>query len=224
LEHAVIRSRWAGAPGRLVLARRLVLPAAAAAALITALAGCEAGTNAPTLQFHPPTDSATENAGTIAIRNLFVLGAPLGRDLAAGSSASVFLALINTGAPGTQDTLVSISARGTATSVTLPAGGIPVKAGHPIYYAGPFPQIVLTDLLRPLASGTAIRLVLSFAREGSVSIDVPVMPRAGQYATLAPPSVTTLAPPQVTASPAATAPTTHPGTAVKPIPAAKASP
>jgi copper(I)-binding protein len=215
LEHAVIRSRWAGAPGRLVLARRLVLAAAAAAALIPVLAGCEAGTSAPTLQFHPPTDSATENAGTIAIRNLFVLGAPLGRDLAAGSSASVFLALINT-APDRPDTLVSITAPGTAASVTLPAGGIPVTAGHPVYYAGPFAQVVLRDLIRPVRSGSAVRLQLNFASAGSVTIEVPVMPRAGQYATLATPSV----PP----GPVATAPAHHPATAATPTPTASARP
>jgi copper(I)-binding protein len=186
LEHAVIRSRWAGVAGRPVLARRLVLAAATAAALIPVMAGCEAGTNAPTLQFHPPTDSVTENAGTIAIRNLFVLGAPFGRTLAAGSSASVFLALINS---GTSDTLVSIDARGTATSVTLPAGGIPLVAGHPVYYAGPFPNVVLRDLVRPLRSGSIVRMQLVFAKEGPVTIDVPVMPRAGQYATLAPPAI-----------------------------------
>jgi copper(I)-binding protein len=186
LEHAVIRSRWAGVAGRPVLARRLVLAAAVAALLIPVMAGCEAGTNAPTLLFHPPTDSATENAGTIAIRNLFVLGAPPGRTLAAGSSASVFLALINS---GTSDTLVSISARGTATSVTLPAGGIPIVAGHPVYYSGPFPRVVLHHLVRPLRSGSIVRLQLVFAKEAPVTIDVPVMPRAAQYATLAPPAI-----------------------------------
>ena len=182
----MIRNRWAGAPGRPVLAGPLVLAAAAAVALIPVLAGCEAGNDAPTLQFHPPTDAATENAGSIAVRNLFVLGAPLGRDLAAGSSASVFLALVNTGAP---DKLLSISASGTATSVTLPAGGIPVVAGHPIYYSGPLPRVVLTDLVRPLRGGSTVRMQLVFAREGPVTIEVPVMPRAAQYATFAPPTV-----------------------------------
>ena len=203
----MIRSRWAGAPGRPVLARRLVLAAAATAALVPVLAGCEAGTNAPTLQYHPPTDSATENAGTIAIRNVFVLGAPLGRDLAAGSSASVFLALINT---GTKDTLVSITAPGTATSVTLPAGGIPVVEGQPVYFAGPLPRVVLHGLVRPVRSGSTVRLRLVFAKEGPVDMTVPVMPRAAQYATLKPPPVTP--------SPAATARTGHPGAAATPTP------
>ena len=182
----MIRNRWAGARGRPVLARRLVLAAAATAALIPVITGCEAGTNAPTLQFHPPTDSATENAGTIAIRNVFVLGAPIGRNLAAGSSASVFLALINT---GTSDTLVSISAPGTAISVTLPAGGIPVRAGHPVYYSGPFPRVVLHHLVRPLRGGATVRLRLVFAKEGPVTMDVPVLPRSAQYATFAPPAI-----------------------------------
>jgi copper(I)-binding protein len=199
LEHAVIRNRWTGA-GRPVLPRsRLVLAAAAAAALIPVLAGCEAGTNAPTLQFHPPTDSATEDAGAISIRNVFVLGAPLGRNLAGGSSASVFLALVNT---GTSDTLVGITAHGTATSVTLPAGGIPVIAGHPVYYSGPFPRVVLRDLVRPVRNGSTVRLVLTFAKAGQVVMDVPVVPRAAQYATLAPPVIP--ASPAASATPKAT--------------------
>lgn len=212
----MIRNRWAGARGRPVLARRLVLAAAGAAALIPVLASCQAGNNAPTLQFHPPTDSATENVGTIAIRNVFVLGAPLGRDIPAGASASVFLALVNT---GVSDTLVSISARGTAASVMLPADGIPVVAGHPVYYAGPFPRVVLRDLVRPLRSGTTVRLQLVFAKEGPVTMDVPVFPRSAEYATFAPPVIP--------ASPAATAragTTPSPGTSPTATRAATPSP
>ena len=121
-EHAVIGSGWGSA-----LPRRLVL--VAVAALIPVLAGCEAGNNAPTLDFHYPTDAAGTSVGDLAIRNVFVLGAPLGRDLARGQSASVFLALVNNGAP---DKLISITAPGTAASVTLP-GSIPVVIGHPVF-------------------------------------------------------------------------------------------
>ncbi|MBO0831821.1 MAG: hypothetical protein J2P29_07610 [Actinobacteria bacterium] len=185
----MIRSRSAEAKGRLLLTRRLtVLVAASAAALTTTLAGCEAGNNAPTLQFHAPTDGTGWPAGTkvgpLFVRNLFVLGAPLGQNLARGQSASVFLALINNGVP---DRLVSISAFGTATTVTLPAGGIPVVAGHPVYYSGPLPRVVLQDLTRPLRGGSTVRLVLHFQQAGPVSLEVPVMPRAAQYATFAPP-------------------------------------
>jgi copper(I)-binding protein len=180
----VVRSRWAGA-----LSHRLVL--VVAVALIPVVAGCEAGNNAPTLNFHYPTDAAGQTVGDLSIRNVFVLGAPLGRDLAKGESASVFLALVNTGAP---DKLLSISADGTATSVTLPAGGIPVINGHPVFYSGPMPQIVLRDLTRPVQSGSTIVLVLQFQNAGRVRLLVPVMPRAAQYATLEPPLGAAIAP------------------------------
>ena len=192
----MIRSRWAGA-----LPRRLML--VSAAALIPVLAGCEAGNNAPTLAFHYPTDAAGTAVGDLSIRNVFVLGAPLGRDLARGQSASVFLALVNIGAP---DKLVSITAPGTAASVTIPAGGVPVVTGHPVYYPGPTPQVILRDLTRPLGSGSSIRLVLMFQNAGPVTLLVPVVPRAAQYATLAPPPVE----PSATPTAAAASPTPSP--------------
>ncbi|MGH3300714.1 MAG: hypothetical protein ACRDOK_03340 [Streptosporangiaceae bacterium] len=173
----MIRSRWAGA-----LSHRLVL--VAAVALIPAVAGCEAGNSAPTLNFHYPTDAAGTAVGDLSIRNVFVLGPPLGRDLARGESASVFLALVNTGAP---DKLLRISAPGTAASVTLPGGGVAVVNGHPVFYAGPTPQVVLRDLTRPVLSGSAITLVLTFQKAGLVTLQVPVFPRENQYATLEPP-------------------------------------
>jgi hypothetical protein len=64
-----------------------------------------------------------------------------------------------------------------------------VVAGHPVYYSGPLPRVVLRDLVRPLRSGSTVRLILTFAKEGPVTMDVPVMPRAAQYATFAPPAV-----------------------------------
>jgi len=173
----VIRSGWGSA-----LPRRLVL--VAAAVLIPVLAGCEAGNNAPTLQFHYPTDAAGIAVGNLAVRNAFVLGAPLGSSLRPGQSASLFLALVNTGAP---DKLVSISAPGSATSVLLPSSSIPVVDGRPVFFTGPRPQIVLTGLTRTLASGANIRLVLTFQQAGPVTLLVPVMPRASQYVTYAPP-------------------------------------
>lgn len=200
----MIRSRWAGR-----LPRGLLL--VAAAALIPAIAGCEAGNDAPTLQFHYPTDAAGTVVGALSIRNVFVLGAPLGSNLAKGESASVFLALINTGTP---DKLVSISAPGTATSVMLPAGGVPVVLGHPVYYAGPAPEVVLRDLTRTVRSGSTIRLVLTFQKAGPITLTVPVMPRAAQYATFAPPKAT----------PSATVAGPHSATTPSPSAAGSATP
>jgi copper(I)-binding protein len=187
----VIRS-WGSA-----LPRRLVL--VAVAALIPVLAGCEAGNNAPTLDFHYPTDAAGTAVGDLSIRNVFVLGAPLGRDLVKGQSASLFLALVNTGAP---DKLISITAPGTATSVTLP-GTIPIRIGHPVFLTGPQPQAVLTDLLRPVGGGSTVRLVLTFQKAGPITLTVPVFARAAHYVTYAPPQpvITPSPTPTVTGSP-----------------------
>lgn len=172
----MIGSGWGRAPRRLALV--------AAAALIPVLAGCEAGNNAPTLAFHYPTETAGTSVGNLGIRNVFVLGAPLGRDLAAGQSASVFLALVNSG--GAPDKLLSIAAPGTATSVSFP-GPVSVAYGHPVFLSGPRPQVVLTNLTRTVTSGSYVRLVLTFQKAGPVTLVVPVFARAAHYVTYAPP-------------------------------------
>jgi len=192
----VIRSGWKG-----TLSRRLVL--GAAAVLIPVLAGCEAGDNAPTLQFHYPTDTAGTVVGDISIRNVFVLGAPLGSSLHAGQSASLFLAIVNDGAP---DRLQAISAPGSATSVSLPSGGVAVTDGHPVFLSGPRPQLVLTDLTRTITGGSTIKLQLTFQKAGMVTLVVPVMPRAAHYVTYAPPQQSAVSPaPSVTVTPSTSA-------------------
>ena len=199
----MFRSGW-----RSAVPRRLVL--VAVALLIPVLAGCEADNDAPSLQFHYPTDTAgyppdsagSSATGNLSIRNVFVLGAPIGRNLVKGQSASLFLAVINGGAP---DKLVSITAPGSATAVSLPAGGVPVLYGHPVFLTGPKPQLVLVGLTRTIRSGSSLRLNLTFQRAGTISLVVPVMPRAVQYETYAPPQPTvTPASPSVSPSPTTT--------------------
>ena len=164
--------------------RLLVL---AIAALIPALAGCEASSNAPTQEWHQPTDGTGVVLNDISIRNVFVLGAPIGSTIGVGSSAGVFLALINNGSP---DKLVSISAPGTARSVTLPGDGVSLASQQSVLLTGPAPKVVLESLTRPLTGGSTVRLVLRFQNSASVSITVPVMPQAQYYSTFSPPSPT----------------------------------
>lgn len=162
--------------------RLLVL---AIAALIPALAGCEAGSNAPTQEWHQPTDGTGTVHNDIAIRNVFVLGAAIGSTIKAGGSAGVFLALINN---GPADKLVKISAPGTAKSVTLPGGSVSLASQKAVLLTGPAPKVVLEGLIRPLTGGSSVRLVLTFQNASSVSMGVPVMPRAQYYSTFSPPS------------------------------------
>src|SRR5260370_2834890 len=128
--------------------RLLVL---AIAALIPALAGCEAGNNAPTQEWHQPTDGAGTVLNNISIRNVFVLGAPIGQTIGTGQSASVFLALINDN--GSADPLGKISPPRTARSVTLPGGSVRPGRPHVVLLTRPAPEVVLQALDPPLNRG-----------------------------------------------------------------------
>jgi copper(I)-binding protein len=193
----VIRSRLAAA-----VSHRL--PVLAAAALIAVLAGCEAGTNAPVDSWHPSTAGQDAVTRDISISNLFVLGPALGQTLPAGGSASVFMALYNS---GSYDKLVSIDAPGTARSVTLPGGAIAVPSQQSVLLTGPTPEVILAGLTRSLTGGSTVKLVLNFENAPAVIRYVPVMPRAADYATYSPPPTPSPSPtqtPKAKASPGAT--------------------
>jgi hypothetical protein len=173
----VIRSRRGG-----TLPHRMLI--VAVAALIPLLAGCEAGNDAPTLNWHAPTDGAETTLGGIAIRNVFVLGAPLNGMLAAGHAAGLFFAIVNT---GPSDQLVSVTAPGTAKSVTLPGGTVGLASQQSVLLTGPRPLAILNDLTRNVTGGSFIRVIMTFQNAGSVTLSVPVMPRAQYYSTFSPP-------------------------------------
>ena len=171
-------------PGLKVLRRAC---AVAAVALIPVLAGCEAGSDAPVLHWHPPTNgaSATIHAGggEIAIRNAFILGGLPSVTLPAGSSASMFVGMVNT---GPRDRLVRVSAPGTATSVTLPTGGVLLEQDQSALLTGPAPKLVLSGLRRSLTSGTYVPVLLTFQNAGTIRLDLPVLARSDSYATFSP--------------------------------------
>jgi copper(I)-binding protein len=158
--------------------------AVAVAALIPALAGCEAGAHSPTQQWHQPTEGAATVVHGLSIRNVFVLGGSLTTNIPAGQSAGLFLALINNNSK--PDRLLSVTAPGTATSVTLPGGTVGINSEKSVLLTGPAPKVVLTDLTRPLSGGTFIKVVMMFQNAGRVELSVPVMPRAQYYSTFSP--------------------------------------
>jgi copper(I)-binding protein len=176
-----------------------------AAALVPVLAGCEAGNNAPTSQWHQPTPGASTvlpsgPAGQLAIQNVFALGAAGDRSLPAGSSAGLYLALVNT---GPADQLVSASAPGTASSVRLPGNGVRLPRNQAVLFTGPAPRLILDHLTRRLMAGVDIRVTLNFQNAGSVTLSIPVMPRVDYYATFSPAPAIPTATPKASAKPKA---------------------
>jgi copper(I)-binding protein len=196
----VIRSSF----GRTAARRTLI---GALALLLPAIAGCEAGLNAPTLQFHQPSGPAYASVNGISIDNAFVLGAPSGSSVPSGSSASMFLSLFNAGT--SSDQLVSVSAPGTAASVKVTGGTVSLPVNSLVSLSGPQPSVVLSDLTKPLTGGEFIPVTLHFQHAGSVTLKVPVQPQSYDYATFSPP-------PSPGASPTATpakVPQPHPSPA-----------
>ena len=160
------------------------LAAVAAASLIPAIAGCEAGANAPTQQWHQPTAGASAIVNnTLRINNMFVLGPAPGFSLPRGASAGVFLALTNDGVP---DRLLSMTAPTAAASVRVPVGGISIGHRQSLFLTGPSPRVLLVRLTRILNGGQYVRVNMDFQNAGRVSLLVPVMPRAAFYGTFSP--------------------------------------
>ena len=161
--------------------RRLLV--GAIAILVPALAGCEAGLNAPTLQYHSASNGVSTTVNGIELDNVFVLGPALNQKLPAGGQAGLFLAL----STQNHDQLVSASAPGTASSVQLLTGPVTLSPGALVNLSGPAPDIVLNNLTNPLSGGETVRLVLNFATAGVVTLMVPVEPAAYEFATYFPP-------------------------------------
>jgi copper(I)-binding protein len=156
----------------------------ALAVLAPALVGCEAGFNAPTLEFHPAAFGAYASKNGVSISNAFVLGpSPSGPEVA-GGRAGVFLAI--TAQNG--DKLVSASAPGTASAVQIIGGSVRVPAAASVTLTGPVPRVVLTGLASPLRGGELVTLTLTFAKAGTIAMTVPVQPKAYEYATFSPPA------------------------------------
>ena len=155
----------------------------ALAVLVPALAGCEAGYNAPTLEYHPAAFGAYAMKNGVSISNAFVLGPPLNGPAVAGGRAGVFLSI--TAQDG--DKLVSASAPGTASAVQIAGGSVRVPAAAPVDLTGPVPQMVLAGLANPLQGGDLVKLNLTFAEAGTIAMTVPVEPKAYEYATYSPP-------------------------------------
>jgi copper(I)-binding protein len=187
------------------------------AVLVPALAGCEAGLNAPTLEFHPAAFGAYTDKNGISISNAFVLGPPLHGPAVAGGRAGVFLSI--TAENG--DRLVSVSAPGTAAAAKITGGSVNLPSQVPVNLTGPVPKVVLVALANPLQGGETVTLNFTFAEAGAVTLAVPVEPQAYEYSTFSPPPTPAPAPTKKKANPSASASASASGSAT---PTATATP
>lgn len=177
--------------------RRSLLAGAVAMLVVPALAGCEAGFNAPTLSFHNagggtywPTPGTTDTAAASGIRisNAFVLAAPSDSSLPAGSQAGLFLGLFNAGDNSDQLVKVTTSA---ATSVSISGNSVTLPPNGAANLTGPQPEIVLNGLTQSLAGGQDISVTFDFSNAGEITLPVPVEPQSFSYSDLSqPPSAT----------------------------------
>ena len=161
--------------------RRLLI--GAIAILVPTLAGCEAGLNAPTLEFHPASFGVSTVVNGITLDDLFVLGPALNETLPTGGQAGVFLSLSS---QFSDDKLVAVSAAGTASSVQLVNGPVTLVQGTVVDLSGPHPEIVLNGLTNSLSGGETVRLTFTFTNAGLVTLMVPVEPAAYEFATYSP--------------------------------------
>lgn len=183
---------------------RLLLGAGVLALLIPAIAGCEAGDDAPTLQFHSASSGAQAVVNDIRISNVFVLGAPAGSTVPSGSSAGLFLSIYNGGT--SSDTLERVTAPGWAASITLSGGPVALPANAaPVNLTGPQPEAVLENLSKTLRGGSTLPVTLQFAHAGAVTLQVPIEPQSFQWATFSPPANAPATPASPTATATATA-------------------
>ena len=167
-------------------AGRLLIGAGALALLVPAIAGCEAGADAPTLEFHPASAGAQTVFNGIRISDVFVLGAPSGSTVPSGSSAGLFLSIYNGSANA--DELMSASAGGAATSVAVTGTTVALPVDSAVNLTGPQPSVVLNSLTKPLTGGSYVPVTLDFQHAGSVTLQVPVEPQSYYYSTYSAPA------------------------------------
>ncbi|WP_433499532.1 copper chaperone PCu(A)C [Sphaerimonospora sp. CA-214678] len=181
--------------------RRRVIAVAALLAAIPALAACGAGWGANTNMPYAPTEAGVliENTGSgmsygkngVMVSQAFVLGPDPGQQIAAGGSAPVHLTFVshNEG----PDSLTAITAdEQQAVRVNVP-NPIDVQPGTLVKTPG----VTVEGLVQPLRGGETLQLTLQFKNAGAIALNVPVITRSREFASL-PPA------PQPSASPSET--------------------
>ena len=161
--------------------------AAAAVALIPVLAGCEAGSNAPSCTGTRPRTGRPRRSRRARARSRYATRS---------SSAPRRTPPCRPAVPPACSWDWSTRGRGTAWSASprrappprspLPQGGVLLEQNSSALLTGPQPEVILSGLTRSLPGGTYIRVLLTFQRAGTVVMTVPVIARANSFATFSP--------------------------------------
>lgn len=154
-------------------ARPVRSPAARTTAVLTGLlllTACGSGMRAQTYQEKAVAESTNDAVGTIAVRNLAVLAPEEGVTYPAGSDARMTVTLVNKGQE--PDVLLSATtpaARSVAVVGPTPQFQVPRLGASDAAYS-----LVLRDLTEDLQTSEYIEMTLSFQRNGSKMMLVPV--------------------------------------------------
>ena len=149
--------------------RRPLARVAASACALLLLTGCGTGLRAQTYLEKSTADSTNDAIGFLAVRNLAVLPPTAGGSWTPGSSAPVKVTFVNEG--GEEDRLATVSSPAAA-SVRI-VGPSPLTV-PPLGVSDPTSGLVLEGLTRELPGGSYVELTLSFERNGSKTMLVPV--------------------------------------------------
>lgn len=164
--------------------RTRVFAVAALLAVTPALAACGAGFDANLAQPFTPTEAAEASQNGITIAQAFILGPDSGQTLPAGSAAPLYLTMVNDNA--TADQLTGIQTDPQAASSAKTSSPISLPPNVLVKSANPTPQIVLEGIRNPLRGGETVKLTLQFQNAGAITMNVPVITRSREFATLQP--------------------------------------
>lgn len=161
--------------------RRAVVAAAAVTVLAPIAAGCAAGVNAQTGRPYSPTEGINAAVRNIVLRDVFILGPAPGTELEPGENAPMYGTIAGTSA----DRLVAVSTDDTFGAAKIGGGEIAVPADSAVRMARQ-PSVTARGLTKRLRGGEYVKVTFTFDRAGAISLHVPVIPRAHQYATFPP--------------------------------------
>jgi len=158
-------------------ARRPAVPTAALLAGLAAvmLTGCAVGQQAQTYQEKAVADATNNSVGAISVRNLAIAGPSEGTVLKAGSDAPMSVSLINS-STDPDELLLARTPAASSVDIVGPGTTVPVPG---LQAASPAYSLVLRGLTQDLPTGTYVSLTLSFARNGTKELLVPVQVTPG---------------------------------------------